>query len=190
MSSHSTRIRPVITGEKGFLRKPRAADRAEWCRLRRSSGRFLARWEPRKDKPIGSPKEFDGCLVANRSRRNERYLLCSNTDKCIVGQVSIMMIERGPFQNATLGYWIGKPFVRKGWGKEMVTLAIRRAFEDLDLQRLEANILPSNKASKALVGSLGFRNEGYSIGYLEIDGKRRDHERWAIIRREWEKSSR
>jgi ribosomal-protein-alanine N-acetyltransferase len=101
-----------------------------------------------------------------------------------------MMIERGPFQNATLGYWIGKPFVRKGWGKEMVTLAIRRAFEDLDLQRLEANILPSNKASKALVGSLGFRNEGYSIGYLEIDGKRRDHERWAIIRREWEKSSR
>ena len=190
MSTRSAGIRSIKAGEIGFLRRPREADRAEWCRLRRRSGRFLARWEPRRDKAIGSPKEFDSCLAANRSRRNERYLLCRNTDTCIVGQVSIMMIERGPFQNAILGYWIGKPFARKGWGKEMVTLAIRRAFEDLDLQRLEANILPSNKASKALVDSLGFRNEGYSIGYLEIDGKRRDHERWALLSKEWKGGAR
>lgn len=59
--------------------------------------------------------------------------------------------------------------------------AIRFAFGDLGLHRLEANIQPENRASIALVQRLGFRQEGLSPRYLHIGGEWRDHERWALL---------
>jgi [ribosomal protein S5]-alanine N-acetyltransferase len=59
-------------------------------------------------------------------------------------------------------------------------LAVRYAFGELRLHRLEANIQPGNRSSLGLVRRLGFRREGYSPEMLFIDGAWRDHEQWAI----------
>ena len=67
-----------------------------------------------------------------------------------------------------------------GYMAEGLGLALRRAFTDLGLHRLEANIQPVNDRSIALVRSAGFRLEGYSPRFLKIAGRWRDHERWAI----------
>ena len=72
--------------------------------------------------------------------------------------------------------------------KRGLRLALREAFGPLGLHRVEANIQPANLASIALVRSLGFRKEGFSPNYLKIDGEWRDHERWAILREEFEPS--
>jgi [ribosomal protein S5]-alanine N-acetyltransferase len=50
---------------------------------------------------------------------------------------------------------------------------------------VEANIQPANQPSRALVQSLGFRQEGFSPRYLKINGEWRDHERWAVLADEW-----
>lgn len=63
-----------------------------------------------------------------------------------------------------------------------VALAIHHAFEDLDLNRVEADIQPGNAASLRLVRRLGFRKEGFSPGFIKIANVWRDHERWAITR--------
>ncbi len=65
-----------------------------------------------------------------------------------------------------------------------------RAFGELGLHRLEANIQPDNAASIALVRKPGFRLEGYSPRYLKIAGRWRDHERWAILAEEWRRHGR
>jgi ribosomal-protein-alanine N-acetyltransferase len=60
-------------------------------------------------------------------------------------------------------------------------LALRFAFQELRLHRVEANIQPANKRSLALAKTAGFRREGFSPRYLKIGGRWRDHERWAIL---------
>jgi ribosomal-protein-alanine N-acetyltransferase len=62
---------------------------------------------------------------------------------------------------------------------------ITHAFNEMKLHRLEANIQPANAASRALVKALEFRREGFSPRYLKINGRWRDHERWAILSEDW-----
>jgi ribosomal-protein-alanine N-acetyltransferase len=121
--------------------------------------------------------------VRGPSRR--RLLVCRRTDGAIVGIVNLNEIVRGAFQSAYLGYYAFAPHAGQGYMAEGLGLVLRHAFRDLGLHRLEANIQPGNRASRALVRRLGFRREGFSPRYLRIGGRWRDHERWAIVREAW-----
>lgn len=96
-----------------------------------------------------------------------------------------MEIVRGAFQGAYLGYYMFVPYAQKGYMHEGLSLVLTRAFRELALHRLEANIQPDNVASLRLVRGLGFRREGLSPRYLKIGGRWRDHERWALLAEEW-----
>lgn len=109
------------------------------------------------------------------------YLICRRDSGEIVGVVNISEIVRGAFRSGYLGYYAFRPFERSGLMTEGLSLVIGQAFRRLDLHRLEANIQPGNEASIRLVRRLGFRREGYSPRYLKIEGRWRDHERWAIL---------
>ena len=98
-------------------------------------------------------------------------------------------IVRGPAQSAFLGYWIGARYARQGYMTEALQLALRHAFRVLRLHRVEANIMPANRASIALVRRAGFQREGYSTRYLKIAGRWADHERWALTVEDWRRLS-
>ena len=97
------------------------------------------------------------------------------------GYVEITNIVRGPFQSGYLGYYMFKGYERRGYMKWALGVIIQRAWKELKLHRLEANIQPGNTASIELVKALGFQQEGYSPKYLKLGGRWRDHERWAIL---------
>jgi ribosomal-protein-alanine N-acetyltransferase len=63
------------------------------------------------------------------------------------------------------------------------------AFDELRLHRLEAACLPNNEASKGLLRKLGFREEGYAVKYLRINGVWHDHLLFAILSEEAVKAS-
>ena len=108
-------------------------------------------------------------------------------DDCgeLAGVVNVNEIVRYSFQSAYLGYYAFTPHAACGFMREGLQLVIERAFDELRLHRLEANIQPANVRSIALVRSLGFRNEGLSRRYLKISGRWRDHERWALLVDDW-----
>ncbi len=108
----------------------------------------------------------------------------------LIGVVNIDSMIRGAFQSGYLGYYGFVPHVGRGLMREGLSQVIGRAFRQLELHRLEANIQPENKGSIDLVRGLGFRLEGFSPKYLKVCGRWRDHERWAILAEEWKGSSR
>ena len=99
----------------------------------------------------------------------------------LVGVVNVSEIVRGAFRSAYLGYYAFLPYAGHGYMTEGLHLALRRAFGELGLHRVEANIQPDNLPSRRLARRLGFRREGYSPCYLRVGGRWRDHERWALL---------
>ena len=104
--------------------------------------------------------------------------------------INLSEIVRGNFRSAYLGYYAFVPHAGRGHMTEGLALALRWAFRELHLHRVEANIQPGNAASRALVRRLGFRREGFSPRYLKIAGRWRDHERWALVAEDWRSSAR
>jgi ribosomal-protein-alanine N-acetyltransferase len=121
--------------------------------------------------------------LLERNRADNFYALLARRteDNALVGLFEFSDVARGNFQNAYLGYWVGGPYAGKGYMREGMQLALRFAFNELRLHRIEANIQPANTRSLALARKAGFRREGFSPRYLKIGGRWRDHERWAIL---------
>jgi [ribosomal protein S5]-alanine N-acetyltransferase len=119
------------------------------------------------------------------SERHEPLLVCRLADGAIVGFFNISEIIRGGLQSAFVGYGAVAAHARQGHMREGLQLVLACAFDQLGLHRLEANIQPGNQASIALVKGAGFVREGFSERYLLIEGRWRDHERWAISSERW-----
>jgi ribosomal-protein-alanine N-acetyltransferase len=172
---------PANIGGRVFLRPPARADQAEFVALMRASRSFHRPWATAPT----DPDRFVAYL-ADASRADfEAMLVCRAEDRAILGFFNLSHITRGLLQSAYLGYAVGKPYAGAGYMREGLELVLRRAFLELRLHRVEANIQPGNKASIALAQGAGFRREGFSPRYLKIGGRWRDHERWAILADEW-----
>lgn len=189
----SNEQRGAIVQESGpdgrtILRYPGPDDREEFLALRAASADFHRPWEPAPAAGIDpySAEAFANYLKGSRHETRERLLLCRRDSGTILGSFNLSEICRGPLQSAYLGYWIGTEFTQQGYMTEGIRLILRHAFVTLGLHRVEANIRPENEPSLALVRRAGFRREGFSPGYLKIDGAWRDHERWAMLADEFE----
>src|SRR5207249_5932822 len=118
-------------------------------------------------------------LAGAVTERTLRLLVCSPTGK-IMGQISFSDISRGCFQSCFVGYWMARAFGGQGMMTEALSLAVHHAFVGLGLHRVEANIAPSNIASRTVAAHCGFRYEGRARRLMHLAGRWRDHERWAI----------
>jgi len=102
------------------------------------------------------------------------------------GEITLSSIQRGPFQNAFVGYWVDRSLAGNGLAPEATVVVLRFAFEELGLHRVEVAIVPRNTASRRVVEKLDLREEGVARRYLEIDGAWEDHVRYAITAEEWD----
>ena len=132
-----------------------------------------------------TPEAYREYLARCDDTRNIAFFIWRDDPRGLAGVVNLNEIVRGGFQSAYLGYYAFVPYAGQGLMKNGLTQVVTHAFSVLKLHRLEANIQPGNRASKALVKALGFRREGLSPRYLKINGRWRDHERWAILCEDW-----
>ncbi len=178
----------VERGARVYLRSVSPGDRAEWCALRHASAEHLDPWEPIPHDGLSAhdDRAFSRVLHQTDTPSTRRLLICRRDDEVILGMVNLSQICRGPFENGTMGYWIGAAHAGQGYAREGVHLALRHAFGSFELHRVEANVMPKNTRSLRLVRALGFREEGFSPRYLRIAGVWADHLRFAMTAEDWE----
>ena len=182
----------ALFGRRVMLRPLVLSDFAAWSEVRRRSGEWLTRWEPKR--LPGQPdvtEDRDAFAVRCSARQRERQLGTGFgfgifTDGVLCGEINVSSIQRGPFQSAYIGYWIDESQAGRGLMPEALVVVVRFAFEELYLHRIQVSIIPRNAASRRVVDKLGLRCEGVAERYLEIAGVWEDHARYAMTAEEWE----
>ena len=84
-----------------------------------------------------------------------------------------------------IGYDLNRHYWGRGIMTEALSLIIGHAFENSEVNRIEAFIEPPNKASRALLRRLGFRMEGTLREHEMCRGKLTDIQVLGLLRREW-----
>jgi len=113
-------------------------------------------------------------------------IVAADEGERIIGRVALANVVRGPWQNATLGYWIAQDALGRGHATRAVRLALRFAFEHAGLHRVQPAIMPRNARSRRVVEKVGFRREGCAVRYLKIAGVWEDHVIYAMTREDWD----
>ncbi len=170
---------PTLRDGHAMIRVPDMGDYEQWSALRALSRDFLVPWEP-----IWPANDLTRTAFRSRIRQYWRdmdedlaypYFVFDNEGEVRVGALTLSNVRRGVAQTATLGYWIGLPYARRGYMTSAVRLTLEFAFHHLGLHRVEAACLPHNRASIGLLEKTGFAREGLARGYLKIAGEWRDH---------------
>lgn len=175
-----------------MLRPLDVRDFGDWREVRRRNTDWLTRWEPRRIPGQPDVVESRDAFAARCSARAREWQLGTGygfgvfgADGSFAGEMNLSSVQRGPFQNAFVGYWIDEACAGKGYTPEAFVIAARFAFEELNLHRLEVSIIPRNGPSRRVVAKLGLREEGVALRLLEINGIWEDHVRYGFTSEEW-----
>ena len=166
------------------------SDYDAWFEVRDRCRNWLVPWEPRSKGAPLAPEDSASFAARCGMRERERQLGSGFGfgvffEGRFTGEVTLSSIQRGPFQNGSIGYWIDKEAAGQGLIPEAVVVVLKFAFETLRLHRIEVAIIPRNRPSRRVVEKLGMRSEGVALGFLEINGEWEDHVRYAMTAEEW-----
>jgi ribosomal-protein-alanine N-acetyltransferase len=176
----------TIDGTGVVLRAPQTGDYEEWAAVREKSRAFLAPWEPTwpaDDLTRGAyRRRLKRYAEDQRNDLSYSFFIFSADRNMLVGGLTLANVRRGVAQAASIGYWMGAAFVRRGYMGAAVRAIMPYSFSVLRLHRLEAACIPTNIASIRLLESCGFTREGYARQYLCINGSWQDHLLYARLR--------
>lgn len=126
-------------------------------------------------------------MLTDTRKSEDKYMFAVKTlreDKFI----GVTGFENILWNNGTAVIYIGigdAAFRGKGIGKESLALTMEFGFQELNLHRIQLNVLSYNKPAIALYERLGFKREGTYREFIHRDGKRHDMYLYGILRNEW-----
>ncbi len=145
----------------------------------------LTPWEPSREAVYFTEYEITlrikSALLAFKQQSAFHWVILNKTNDQVLGVCNFSNLVRGPMQACHLGYAVAVAHQGTGIMQEALTAAIQYIFEKLQLHRIMANYMPSNKRSAKLLESLGFEREGFAKAYLKIAGEWQDHVLTALV---------
>ena len=160
------------------IRQLEATDAEALADLVQRDRSFLEPWEPvRPDSYFtlaGQRDATSDALALQAAGRGHSWVILDETGS-VAGRINLNNIVRGPFQSASVGYWLSQDAGGRGLATRAVVEVTDVAFGLLGLHRLEAGTIPENHRSQAVLLRAGFERFGYAVAYLNIAGRWRDH---------------
>ena len=170
----------MIETERLHLRLPGPEEAAEVARYYHDNDEHLRPWSP-PGSPVQLTAEFWTEQLtrwhedADAGRAHRFFLSKRSEPEVVIGSLSLTNVIRGALQQCFLGYSLAASEQGHGYVSEAVERAVRFAFDELHLHRVQAGYMPENTRSAAVLRRCGFRVEGYAYDYLYIAGRWADH---------------
>ncbi|MEP7762818.1 GNAT family N-acetyltransferase [Sanguibacter sp. 25GB23B1] len=161
------------------------ADAAPLAALLTRNREFLAPWEPVR--PDAYFTERGQALVLGAVLEQHANGTCMPRvvlDEAgeVVGRITLDGIVHGAFQSCNVGYWVSEHANGRGLATAAVGDAVRVAFDELGLHRVQGVTLLHNGASQRVLQRNGFVRIGTAPEYIEIAGRWQDHAMYQVIR--------
>lgn len=172
---------------KRFLIRPlRVSDYMQWRKAHESMFLKQNSFDQDKKKPSElTKKEFLSFLKKNKKFWSQDVIyyfgIFEKKTGRLMGHILFALIARFNVQSTRISYAIFNNYWKHGYGKEAVSAAVNAGFKKMKLHRIEAEILPANRASIALAKSLEFQYEGIRRGAVYFQRKWHDHAVYAIL---------
>lgn len=145
--------------------------------------------------PLGSPVRSIEQLDApsDDDDDGDRFLVCLDGDDAGPGQpdeadvtrLGAVFVGDADWRRPGLGYWLVPEHHGQGYGRAAVSLAIDYVFRTYDHPAVGAVAFDFNDASRGLLESLGFTEEGCRRKERFVDGAYRDTYEYSLLRSEW-----
>ncbi len=88
-------------------------------------------------------------------------------------------------RRAEVGYVIARAQWNRGYATEAVRAAMGFGFARMELERIEAQVMPENGASERVMKKLGMRCEGVLRGRMRARGAQHDVKIYSLLREEY-----
>lgn len=149
---------PDIETKRLILRGPTEADLADWAACIWSDAEVM-RYMPRMD---DTPDAFAKAVFAGFTNAREQqqigaWVITDKVDGRFMGHS--MLRYREALNDYELGYALGKTFWGKGYATETARAVARYGFEQANLERIFAVVIPENVPSARVLEHLGFAYE-------------------------------
>ncbi|MBI8999966.1 GNAT family N-acetyltransferase [Corynebacterium sp. CCM 9185] len=163
------RLRPLLRSDAGAWSAMRTEDIEI---LRPVEPTVPGTWERAHDRSA-----WWQLLLTLRTMANTGVLvpMAIECDGHFAGQLTLGNIQHGVVSDCWIGYWVSSRYAGRGVATAAVALGTDHAFTRVGVHRVTATYLPANPASGRVLAINGFREEGYLVRCLHIDGDWRDH---------------
>jgi len=188
------RVPKSIGSARLLLRQYRTSDAESLAELLAISYKdHLAPWSPpgmerEAERSGGRRAAREHILVALdkwEDGSDYRFFITLRETGELVGQMGLTQIIRGVSHSCFIGYWIGLPFVHRGYATEALVLAMEFAFDVLKLHRVSLWIATGNEVSLKIPARLGLRFEGTALRGLFLGSQWHDTHIFAMTSEEW-----
>ncbi|MBC8180786.1 GNAT family N-acetyltransferase [candidate division KSB1 bacterium] len=112
------------------------------------------------------------------------FAIVSQENNQLLGAIGLSSIKQ-EFENAEMGYWIGKEFWNKGYCTEAARVVLKYGFEELGLNRIHANHFGSNPVSGKIMQKIGMTYEGCMRQHIKKWDKFEDAVLYGILKIEF-----
>jgi ribosomal-protein-alanine N-acetyltransferase len=128
----------------------------------------------------GAAEAWMASHAANWDARESLSLAITTETDGLVGAISLDL--DAAHRRAELGYWIGVPFWNRGYATEAARAIVDFGFDEIELNRIEAQYLTRNPASARVLEKLGMQLEGVQRQYTVKWGVPEDVGLYSLLR--------
>ena len=114
---------------------------------------------------------------------NVVYAMVEKAGDALVGAISVAIEQK--HQRGEMGYWVGKPFWRRGYCTEAGKVLLGFCFGSLGLHRVHAHHFSGNPASGRVMEKIGMTVEGCLRQHINKNGEWYDVMMYGVLEGHW-----